>query len=145
MEEPRSSSKKTTREGLSKSKKMIDGDKERFWFREKDQQSHHELRGESDDPIKDEGGMREDTPEERRSDLLDALTQKVDSPEKENGELKKALQEMEAKMALQAKAIMATAERCSMLEKVFLEIIQHVRQHEAFNRSVKSWIDSLEK
>ena len=49
--------------------------------------------------------MQEDTPEERRSEQLDALTEKVASLEKENGELKIAVQEMEAKMALQVEAI----------------------------------------
>ena len=89
--------------------------------------------------------MHEDTPEERRSEQLDALTEKVASLEKENGELKKALQELDAKMALQAKAIMATCERFSAIETGMMEIVQHIRQHEAFNRSVKTSIDGLEK
>ena len=52
--------------------------------------------------------MQEDTPEERQSEQLEGLTEKVASLEKENGELKKAVQELEAKMALQAQAIIAT-------------------------------------
>ena len=127
--------------------KRINGEKEWFWLREKNQQPQPELREERDDhPIPEEvDHMQEDTPEERRSDLLDALTEKVDSLEKENGELKKALQEMEAKMALQAKAIMATCERFSTIETGMMEIVQHVQQHEAFNRSVRTSIDGLEK
>ena len=85
--------------------------------------------------------MQEDTPEERRSEQLDALTEKVASLEKENGELKKTIQELQAKAAGQTEAIRATAERCSMIEKGLLEIIQHVRQHEAFNGSVRTSID----
>ena len=46
--------------------------------------------------------------------------------------------------ALQAKAIMATCERFSTIETGMMEIVQHVRQHEAFNRSVKTSIDGLE-
>ena len=126
--------------------KMIDGERERFWFREKNHRPQQELPGKADDhPIQEKAeGMQEDTPEERRSEQLDALTEKVASLEKENGELKKAVQEMEAKMALQAKAIMATAERFSMVEAGLMEIVQHVRQHEAFNKSVRTSIDGLE-
>ena len=74
---------------------------------------------------------------------MDGLTERVTSLEKENGELKKAVQELEAKMALQAQAIMATCERFSTIETGMMEIVQHVRQHEAFNRSVRTSIDRL--
>ena len=87
--------------------------------------------------------MQEDTPEERRSEQLDMLTEKAASLEKENSESKKAVQELEAKMALQANAIMATCERFSTIETGMMEIVQHVRQHEAFNRSVRTSIDGL--
>ena len=58
--------------------------------------------------------------------------------------MKKVIQEMQAKAAGQTEAIRATAERCSMIEKGFLEIIQRVQHHDAFNRSVKTSIDGLE-
>ena len=116
-----------------KVEKRIGGEKELFWLREKD----HQPQGNGDD-------MQEDTPEERRSEQLDALTEKVASLEKENGELKKTIGEMEAKMALQAKAIMATCERFTTIETGMMEIVQHVGQHEAFNRSVRTSIDWLE-
>ena len=89
--------------------------------------------------------MKEDTSEERWSEQLEGLTEKVASLEKENGELKKALKELQAKAAGQTEAIRATGERCSMIEKGFLEIVQHVRQHEVFNRSVRTSVDGLEK
>ena len=113
---------------------------------EKRSKSPNRNSGKSDDhPIPEEAdGMQEVTPEERRSGQLEGLTDKVASLEKENGELKKAVQEMEAKMALQAEAIMTMAERCSMIDTGIMEIVQHVRQHEAFNRSVKTSIDCLE-
>ena len=62
---------------------MIEVEKEWFWFREMNQQPHQEL-GESDDhPIPENGDdMQEDTPEERLSELLDALTERVTSLEK---------------------------------------------------------------
>ena len=67
--------------------------------------------------------MKEDTPEERWSEQLEGLTEKVASLEKENGELKKALQEMEANATRQAQAIRATPECCSVLENGILEIV----------------------
>ena len=90
--------------------KRIDGEKERFWLREMNQQPRKELPGKSDvHPTQGNGDdMQEDTPEEKRSEQLEGLTEKVASLEKENGELKKAVQELEAKMALQAQAIIAT-------------------------------------
>ena len=88
--------------------------------------------------------MQEDTPDERRSEQVEGLSEKAASIEKETQEPKKAVEEMEARMALQTEAIRATGERCSMIEKGFLEIIQHVRQHKAFNGSVRTSIDGLE-
>ena len=62
---------------------MIDGDKERFGFREKSRQPQRELGGSVDNPIQGNGDdMQEDTPEERRSEQLDALTEKVASSRK---------------------------------------------------------------
>ena len=127
--------------------KRINGEKEWFWLREKNQQPQPELRGERDDlPIPEEAEhMQEDTPEERQSEQLVGLAERVTSLEKENGELKKALQEMQAKAAGHTEAIRATCERFSMIETGLLEIAQHVGQHEAFNRSVRTSIDGLEK
>ena len=126
--------------------KMIDGEKEWFWFREKNRQLQQELGGENVDPIPEEvNNMQEDTPEERRSEQLDALTEKEASLEKENDELKKVVQELQAKVAGQTEAIMATCERFSMIETGLLEIAQHVGQQEAFSRSVKTSIEGLEK
>ena len=126
--------------------KMVNGEKEWFWFGEKDHQPQQGLPEETNDHQTQGNGddMQEDTTEERRSEQMDALTEKVASLEKENGELKKAIQELDAKMALQAKAIMATCERFSNIETGMLEIVQHVGQHEVFNRSLKTSIDGLE-
>ena len=104
--------------------KRINGEKEWFWLREKNQQPQTELRGERDDlPIPEEvEHMQEDTPEERQSEQLVGLAERVTSLEKENGELKKALQEMQAKAAGHTEAIRATCERFSMIETGLLEI-----------------------
>ena len=88
--------------------------------------------------------MCEVEPEETRAELVTSLVEKVASLEHENEELKKAVQAMQANAAGQTEAIRVTAERCSMLEKGVLEIVQHVGQHETFNRSVKTSIDGLE-
>ena len=125
--------------------KRIDGETESFWFREKDQQPQQKLGGDDHPTHEKDEDMQEDTPEERRSEQLDALTERVTSLEKENGELKKAVQEMQAKMTLQANAIRATCERFSTIETGMMEIVQHVVQHEAFNKSVRTSIDCLEK
>ena len=126
--------------------KRISGEKEWFWFREKNRQLQQELGGENVDPIPEEvNNMQEDTPEERRSEQLDALTEKEASLEKENDELKKVVQELQAKVAGQTEAITATCERFSMIETGLLEIAQHVGQQEAFSRSVKTSIEGLEK
>ena len=47
-------------------------------------------------------------------------------------------------MAGQTEAIRATCERFSAIETGMMEIVQRVRQHEVFNRSVKTSIDGLE-
>ena len=88
--------------------------------------------------------MQEVSPEERQTEQLDGLAEQVASLEKENCELKKAVQEMEAKTSLQAQAIMAAAERCSFMENAIMKIAQHVQQQEVFNGSVKTSINSLE-
>ena len=125
--------------------KWIDGDKEWFWFREKDQQLPREIGASDDHPIPEEVvRMQEDTPEERQSDQMEGLTEKVVSLEKENDELKKTLQELEAKTSLQAQAIMAIAERCSMIETAIMKIAQHTQQQEVFNGSVRASISGLE-
>ena len=124
------------------------GGRERCWLKERDAQpSQGPEEGSDGHPAQDDGRsrMQEDTPEEKRDTMMTELAERVISLEKENRELKKAIHEMEAKAAGQVQAIRATAERCSMLEKGVLEIAQHVRQHEAFDRSVRTSIDGLEK
>ena len=131
---------------------IVRGGRPRYWFKEKKTQNQEEGQQETqddesvteDDPITEDSGMQEVSPEERQSEQLDGLAEKVASLEKENCELKKAVQEMEAKTSLQAQAIMATAERCSVMENAIMKIAQHVQQQEVFNGSVKTSIDSLE-
>ena len=73
-----------------------------------------------------------------------ALVERITTLERENGELKRVIQEMEAKAALQANAIKEVVDRCSVIEAATMEIVQHVRQQEVFNGSVWASIDGLE-
>ena len=66
------------------------------------------------------------------------------SLEKENGELKNAVQELEANVATQAGAIMTTAGRCSNIESAIMKIAEHVQQQEIFNGSVRTSVNALE-
>ena len=88
--------------------------------------------------------MQEDTLEERQTEQLEGLNEKVASLEKENRELKRVIREMEGRAELQAQAIMASAERCSMIETAIMKIGQHVQQQEIFNGSVRASVSGLE-
>ena len=73
-----------------------------------------------------------------------ALVERITTLERENGELKRVIQEMEAKAPLQENAIKEVTGRCSVIETAIMEIVQHVWQQEIFNRSVRASIDGLE-
>ena len=73
-----------------------------------------------------------------------ALVERITTLERQNGELKRVIQEMEAKTALQANTIKEVVDRCRVIEAATMEIVQHVRQQEVFNRSVRASIDGLE-
>ena len=71
-----------------------------------------------------------------------ALVERITTLERENGELKRVNQEMEAKAAL--KTITEVVDRCGVMEAATMEIVQHVRQQEIFNGCVRTSIDGLE-
>ena len=133
--------------------RTVKGGMRRYWFKEKNVQNQEGRQPETqedsvteDDPITEEDcGMREVSLEERQTEQLEGMAEKVDSLKKDNCELKKAVQEMEAKTSLQAQAIMETAERCTLIENAIMKIAQHVQQQEVFNGSEKTSINSLEK
>ena len=114
--------------------KRIEGGQPRFWFTERPEHPRREREGESEakpapevrneeSTAEDVSGMSEVEPEETWAELVTSLVEKVASLEHENEELKKVVQAMEANAAGQTEAIRATAERCSMLERGFLEIV----------------------
>ena len=88
--------------------------------------------------------MQEDTPEERDTMQMMALVEPITTLERENVELKRVIQEMEAKTALQENAIKEVVDRCSVIEAATMEIVQHVRKQEVFNGSVRASIYGLE-
>ena len=88
--------------------------------------------------------MQHDTAEERNAMHMMALVERITTLERENGELKRVIQEMEAKAPLQENAIKEVTGRCSVIEAATMEIVQHVRQQEIFNGSVRASIDGLE-
>ena len=88
--------------------------------------------------------MQEDTPEERDTMQMMALVEPITTLERENVELKRVIQEMEAKTALQENAVKEVVDRCSVIEAALMEIVQHARQLEVFNGSVRASIDRLE-
>ena len=51
---------------------------------------------------------------------------------------------MEAETALQANTIKEVTGRCGVIEAATMEIVQHVRQQEVFNGSVRASIEGLE-
>ena len=71
------------------------------------------------------------------------LSAKVTSLEKENGELKKALQEMEAKIELQGKMIAEMAQQHGAMEITIAQIVENVQRQVSFNEGVRASFTSL--
>ena len=88
--------------------------------------------------------MKQDTTEERNAMYMMALVERITTLERENGELKGRIQEMEAKTALQENAINEVVGQCGLIEAALMGIVQHARQQEVFNGSVRTSIDGLE-
>ena len=88
--------------------------------------------------------MHEVSQDEQRDEQITSLQEKVASLEKENGELRNAVQELEANVATYAGAIVATAGRCSNIENAILNIVEHVQQQEVFNASVRTSVNALD-
>ena len=71
------------------------------------------------------------------------LSQKVTSLEKENGELKRALQEMEAKNELQGRMIAEMAQRHGAIETAIAQIAEQLQRQMSFNEGVRASFTSL--
>ena len=65
------------------------------------------------------------------------------SLEKENGELKRALQEMEAKIELQGRTIAEMSQRHGAIETTIAKIAEHVQCQDTYNEGVRASFTSL--
>ena len=88
--------------------------------------------------------MVEVGPEERQVEQVTGLTERAATLERENEELKKALQVMEAKPTLQENTFNAVLERFNVIQSAITQIIEHVRYQEVFNASARNSISGLE-
>ena len=61
------------------------------------------------------------------------MSEKITSLEKENTELKRALQEIETRLALQENVARQADERYTRLEASMTVIVGHVQRHDTFN------------
>ena len=71
------------------------------------------------------------------------LSEKVTSLEKENEELKKALQEMEAKIELQERTMAEMAQRHVAIEITISKIVEQVQRQDSFNEGVRASFTSV--
>ena len=123
----------------------------RFWFKEKtpeppqqreekrdDQPVAEEVSDEStteDDPVTEVQSprMSEVDPQEIETGQKMSMSEKITSLEKENTELKRALQEIETRLALQENVARQADERYTRLEASMTVIVGHVQRHDTFN------------
>ena len=71
------------------------------------------------------------------------LSQKVTTLEKENEDLKRALQEMEAKIELQGRMITEMAQQHGAMETTIAKIAEHVQRQMSFNEGVRASFTSV--
>ena len=76
---------------------------------------------------------------------MDGLTERVTSLEKENVEMKRVIQEMEAKMAFQESAMKEMVERHLREEAAIAYIAEHIQRQEVFNKSAITSINDTVK
>ena len=97
--------------------------KEWFWFKEKNpdlQQEHTEEKQDEGSVTEEEVPMVEVMPEETQVERMMRLSERVTALENENGELKRTLEEMEAKLALHDATAKGVFERCAVMENAIV-------------------------
>ena len=133
----------------------------RFWFKEKkpepQQQQVEEKRDDQpvaeevvDESTTDEPATEVPTPKMSEVDPQEIetghkmwLSEKITSLERENAELKMALQEMEARLSTQENIARQAGEWCTRLEASITEIVEQVQRQNLFNESVRASFTSL--
>ena len=125
----------------------------RFWFSKKtpeppqtqNQEKDKSVTETEDESITEEvdPGVDEVTQDEIQTEKMMWLVEKATSLEDENKELKRALQEMEAKLALQENAVKGVAERQFAVEAAISYFAEHIQRQDVFNESTRSSINGL--
>ena len=82
--------------------------------------------------------MSEVDPGEEETGKKMWLSAKITSLENGNGELRKALQEMEAKIELQGRTIAEMAQRQGAIETTIAQIVEHVQRQDSFDEGVRA-------
>ena len=105
--------------------KRFEGGRERVWFNEKNEQAQKQTEPQEPSPGEDQvAPFEEETQEEIEERNEMRLIEKVTSLEKENEELKKALQEMTTRIALQDNKIKEMEERHGSMRQLLLEFVK---------------------
>ena len=88
-------------------------------------------------------GLSEEDPEERETREKMWLAEKITSLEKENEQLKMALQEMNARLATQENTTSQVGERCARIETVTAQIVVFVQQQSTTIESSRVLMNNL--
>ena len=125
----------------------------RFWFKEKKPQQPPQQEGGKDRSTPEQeveseteevdNGVEEVTPDQLQTERMMWLNEKATTLENENRELKRTLQEMEAKIALQENTLNGVVERCRMVETAITQIVEYTQRQDVFNESTKTSFNGL--
>ena len=124
--------------------KRFEGGRERVWFNEKNEQTQNQTEPQQESsPAEQVIALEEETQEEIDERNKMWLIEKVTSLEKENEELKKALQEMTTRIALQDNKIKEMEERHGSIEATLARICENVQRLNTFTESATPLINGL--
>ena len=126
--------------------KRIEKGKQRFLLNEKPQrpQEGQEGReGEQPNSTEEFPGIDEVPPEEIQTERMMWLAEKATSLQNENDQMKRVIQEMEAKIALQENAMKEMVERHLREEAAIAYIAEHIQRQEVFNKSAITSINGI--
>ena len=93
--------------------------------------------------VEENHGVEEVPPEEIQTERMMWLAEKVTSLQNENVEMKRVIQEMEAKIALQESVMKEVVERHMREEAAIAFIAEHIQRQEVFNKSAISCINDI--
>ena len=98
---------------------------------------------EDDTTTVEDVGMQQDTPDEIEAMNKMWLVEKVKELEKENGEMKAKIQELEAMIAQQAEATSGVVAFHGAIQSAITQIAEHVQRQIVFNESTRSSIAGM--